>query len=557
MGRQFLEGRTDPAEAVVLAQHFIRHFLHGLQRLAGAVARRRPAQHLGRRVDVEARVGIRAEDAFHPHQRGQRHQVVGGRAHVDLAEVIRLAAELRLGLQAHLPGAPVEGEVVDVVAAEGGLHGGEYIVDRHPQGTRLGAVEVDVVLRHVGVEGGVHPRQLGPLGGRGDELLHHGFQLLHGAAAAILDIGLEAAGGAHAGDRRRVERHHDAVLLPGAHLHEGARQVARIKFRRGALAPVLQRHEGHPGVAAGTEGEDVETGEGDHVLHRRVLHQFLGDRAGEFFGAGQRRRWRQEVGVEHIALVLVRHQRAGHPPEEDDQQCDHPAEQRQANQRTLEEELHPGAIAIGHALEEAVEPAERRRRLSMGGLEHQGAEGRRQGQRDDAGNHHRYRNGDRELLVHLPRQAAEEAHRDEHRTEHQHDGDDRPGHLLHGLDGRFARADLLGRHHPLDVLDHHDGVVDHDADGQHHAEQRQQVDGESEHVHAGEGAHQGHGDRQHRDQGGAPVLQEDEHYQHHQQQGFEKGLDHFLDGDLDEFGGVVGDLVGDALGEALGQPLHG
>jgi len=51
---------------------------------------------------------------------------------------------------------------------------------------------------------------------------------------------------------------------------------------------------------------------------------------------------------------------------------------------------------------------------------------------------------------------------DEHRRQHQRDGDDRPGHLLHGLERR-----LLGRHPMLDVvhhrLDHDDGVVHHDA----------------------------------------------------------------------------------------------
>ena len=40
---------------------------------------------------------------------------------------------------------------------------------------------------------------------------------------------------------------------------------------------------------------------------------------------------------------------------------------------------------------------------------------------------------------------------------------------------REARLDVA-----LDVLDHDDGVIDHDADGQHQAEQRQRVDREAE-----------------------------------------------------------------------------
>ena len=46
----------------------------------------------------------------------------------------------------------------------------------------------------------------------------------------------------------------------------------------------------------------------------------------------------------------------------------------------------------------------------------------------------------------------------------------------------------------LDVLDHDDGVVDHDADRQHQAEQRQRVEREADRRHHREGADQRHRD---------------------------------------------------------------
>ena len=190
------------------------------------------------------------------------------------------------------------------------------------------------------------------------------------------------------------------------------------------------------------------------------------------------------------------------------------------------------------------------------GLEQQGAECRAQSQGDDAGDHHRYGNGDGELFIHLPGQAAEEAHWHEYRAEHQDDGNDRPGYFFHGLDGRFTRADLVGSHYPLDVFDHHNGVVHHDTDGKHHAEQSQQVDRETEHVHAGESTDQRNGNCQHRDQRGAPVLQEDKYDQHNQDQGFEEGLDHFINRHLNELGGVVRHLVGHTAGEVLRQTIE-
>ncbi len=52
-------------------------------------------------------------------------------------------------------------------------------------------------------------------------------------------------------------------------------------------------------------------------------------------------------------------------------------------------------------------------------------------------------------------------------------------------------------HHALDVLDHDDGVVDHDADGQHHGQQRDGVGRIADAQQHGEGADQAdrHGDQ--------------------------------------------------------------
>ena len=58
----------------------------------------------------------------------------------------------------------------------------------------------------------------------------------------------------------------------------------------------------------------------------------------------------------------------------------------------------------------------------------------------------------------------------------------------------------------LDVLDHHDRVVDHDADRQHQPEQRQSVLIEAQRQQEGEGADDRHRHGQQRDDGRAPVC---------------------------------------------------
>jgi len=62
----------------------------------------------------------------------------------------------------------------------------------------------------------------------------------------------------------------------------------------------------------------------------------------------------------------------------------------------------------------------------------------------------------------------------EHGRQDERGGDDRPGYLLHGLNGGF-----LGRHALLDVARHRlyddDGVIHYHADGQHQSEERERI----------------------------------------------------------------------------------
>ena len=116
-----------------------------------------------------------------------------------------------------------------------------------------------------------------------------------------------------------------------------------------------------------------------------------------------------------------------------------------------------------------------------------------------------------------------------------------------------SRGDKPGCDVALDVLHHDDGVVDHDADRQHQAEQRKVVEREAEHRHDEEGADERHRNGDQRNDRRAPGLQKQDHHQHHQNDRLADGLDHRVDRLLDEFGRVVDDGVLDAGREALRQ----
>ena len=135
--------------------------------------------------------------------------------------------------------------------------------------------------------------------------------------------------------------------------------------------------------------------------------------------------------------------------------------------------------------------------------------GARRGQRHgvDRGNHHRRGDGQGELAVELADEARQERGRQEHGDQHQGDGEDRAGDLAHRLDGGRPGVQSLGNV-VLDVLQHDDGVIDHDADGQHQPEQCQAVQAEAHQRHDGEGADQRHRHVDHGQDHRLPVLQE-------------------------------------------------
>ena len=108
----------------------------------------------------------------------------------------------------------------------------------------------------------------------------------------------------------------------------------------------------------------------------------------------------------------------------------------------------------------------------------QGRQRRTERQRIEGRNQRRNRDRQGELPEELARDAADERAGHEHRAEDQPHGDHRPRDLRHGLDRGLARArpslDIV-----LHGLDHDDGVVDDDADGQHQAEEREVVQAEA------------------------------------------------------------------------------
>src|SRR6476620_8234042 len=106
-------------------------------------------------------------------------------------------------------------------------------------------------------------------------------------------------------------------------------------------------------------------------------------------------------------------------------------------------------------------------------------------------------------------------------------------------------------HHALDVLDHDDGVVDHDADGKHDGEQGDRVGRVTDRLQDDEGADQAHRDGNGRNEGGAHTAEEQVDDDDDEDESLDQGLLNFLDGCRNGRRRVIGDLPGHVVRKVL------
>ena len=201
-------------------------------------------------------------------------------------------------------------------------------------------------------------------------------------------------------------------------------------------------------------------------------------------------------------------------------------------------------IAFHAIVEGPVEPAEETALVLavitlLDRLEHGGAQGRGEDQGNQYRQAHRRNDSDRELAIDHTRGAAEEGHRQQYRRQHQGNTHQGTLDLLHGFLGRFLGRQSLFGHDPLNVFNHHDRIVHQQADGQYHTEHGQGVDAEACSGQDPEGTQQYNRYCHRGDDGGAEVLQEQEHHQEHQDNSFDQGVNHTFDRGRNHRRGVV------------------
>ena len=151
--------------------------------------------------------------------------------------------------------------------------------------------------------------------------------------------------------------------------------------------------------------------------------------------------------------------------------------------------------------------------------------------------------------------AADKRGRDEDRAKDERNRNQCAADLRHGFSRGISRTQTIFNV-MLDGFHHDDGVIDHDADRENEAEERNVVDREPESFHRCECADQRNRNRDERDDRGAPGLEKDQHDENDERDGFEECLLHFVDRLADRNGRVVDNCVVESGGEALLQLSH-
>ncbi len=239
---------------------------------------------------------------------------------------------------------------------------------------------------------------------------------------------------------------------------------------------------------------------------------------GHGFGLGQCRAGRKFNADRDAADILGWHEAARNLQHEEDRdaKCDKGAEQRQVAEPRGDRDK---AQVVAHG------PAVLLIAMALGILRtHKvGGHHRRDQTRDQQREGNRNRHGHAELPEVLPRNTRHEADRHKDGDDGEGRGNHRKTDFVRGLDGR-AVGGLAHSDMPGDVLDLDDGVIDQNAGGQRDGEERHKVQREAQQIHDVERGDRRKRQRDCRNQGRAPVLQECQHDKHGKDRAFDQGM---------------------------------
>ena len=437
-------------------------------------------------------------------QRVERHQAAVRRSHLQTPQDVAGVAVLRIGLEDHLVGIVRRIDRRHLTGPERRVEEQPDLIDRNAE-TR-GDVAVDVDHRRTGAHlqirvhvedrgNAAHPRfhQRRVLAQQIEVARAHA-ELILGTALRRADVDRLGSLKEHVDTRhggRRAAQSGDDLLgavLTLRLVPQHDEDATGIHGRRRIAAADRGNHRGHIGIAPYDFGQRRLARH--HGIERRVV------------GSDSRALDLSDVLRREEALRdrLEQHRRHHEGAEGDGQH--QPRQAHRPSQRP--------SIALRQLRETPLEHPQQRIVLLVviDRLQPSRAKHWRQGQRHDARDQDGEGDHQAELVEHAADDTAHEENGDEDRNQrqcHRHDREaDLPGALERGFHRLFARFDMTD-----DVLQHDDGIVDHEAHGEGQGQQRYVVDRVAAEIHAGEGADHRNRQGDRRDHGCAEAAQEE------------------------------------------------
>ena len=213
----------------------------------------------------------------------------------------------------------------------------------------------------------------------------------------------------------------------------------------------------------------------DHVVERNALRPFGED--------------------ENLSLVLIRQEAFGNGHEQVGSSRHYHDGNRHGGKFVPQRDLQSAIVKPQQPVEEALEkPPQPAVLYFLRRAQETAAQHGREAERDHAGDQNRHADGDRKFVQQPSQNAAHEKHGNEHCRQRQGHGNDGEADFARPAKSRFHRR-LAHLHVAHDVFQHHDGVIDHEADRQGQGHQRQIVQRIAQQIHDRERAHDGHGQR--------------------------------------------------------------
>src|SRR3954454_18286444 len=219
-----------------------------------------------------------------------------------------------------------------------------------------------------------------------------------------------------------------------------------------------------------------ERGEG---LHGRVLQDGVRQRLLSLGHRRERHRLRRLGDSLDDAGVLHWEKAFRHHEIQDDREDQRRRPDEQRGRLAIQYPVERVTVALDHPVEHA---ARRTREAALAllalGAQEPRAHHRRQGERHHRRDEDRHCERHGELAEQAPDDVAHEKERYQHRNEREGERDDGEADLLRALERGLQRR-LAGLDIACDVLDDDDGVVDHEAGGDHQRHQRKVIDRET------------------------------------------------------------------------------